>query len=50
MKRAGYPPAHTGGIEIAALSGGPIVLPLMGIVAFEMVMRKAFPPIIFPFE
>jgi len=37
MKKAGYPPEHAGGIETAASTCGPIVPPVMGIVAFIMV-------------
>ena len=37
MKKAGYPPEHAGGIETAASTCGPIVPPIMGIVAFVMV-------------
>lgn len=37
MKKAGYPPQHAGGIETAASTCGPIVPPVMGIVAFVMV-------------
>jgi TRAP transporter 4TM/12TM fusion protein len=37
MKKAGYPPEHAGGIETAASTCGPIVPPVMGIVAFVMV-------------
>ena len=37
MKKVGYPPEHAGGIETAASTCGPIVPPVMGIVAFVMV-------------
>ena len=37
MKKAGYTPEHAGGIETAASTCGPIVPPVMGIVAFVMV-------------
>jgi len=37
MKKVGYPPAHAGAIETAASTCGPIVPPVMGIVAFVMV-------------
>lgn len=37
MKKAGYSPEHAGGIETAASTCGPIVPPVMGIVAFVMV-------------
>jgi TRAP transporter 4TM/12TM fusion protein len=37
MKKVGYPPEHAGAIETAASTCGPIVPPVMGIVAFVMV-------------
>lgn len=43
MKKAGYPPAHAGGIETAASTCGPIVPPVMGIVAFVMVGFTGIP-------
>ena len=43
MKRAGYPAEHAGGIETAASTCGPIVPPVMGIVAFVMVGFTGIP-------
>ena len=43
MKKAGYPPEHAGGIETAASTCGPIVPPVMGIVAFVMVGFTGIP-------
>ena len=43
MKRAGYTPAQAGGIEAAASSGGSIMPPIMGIVAFVMAKYTATP-------
>ncbi len=43
MKRAGYSPEHAGGIETAASTCGPIVPPVMGIVAFIMVGFTGIP-------
>ncbi|UCH08535.1 MAG: TRAP transporter fused permease subunit [Deltaproteobacteria bacterium] len=43
MKRAGYTPEHAGGIETAASTCGPIVPPVMGIVAFVMVGFTGIP-------
>lgn len=37
MKKVGYTPEQAGGIESAASTAGPIVPPVMGIVAFVMV-------------
>ena len=37
MQKNGYPARHAGGIETAASTCGPIVPPVMGIVAFVMV-------------
>lgn len=36
MKRAGYPPAFAGAVEAAASTGGQIMPPLMGAVAFVL--------------
>ena len=43
MKKAGYTPEHAGGIETAASTCGPIVPPVMGIVAFVMVGFTGIP-------
>lgn len=43
MKKAGYKPEHAGGIETAASTCGPIVPPVMGIVAFIMVGFTGIP-------
>ena len=43
MKKAGYSPEHAGGIETAASTCGPIVPPVMGIVAFVMVGFTGIP-------
>lgn len=43
MKKAGYTPEHAGGIESAASTCGPIVPPVMGIVAFVMVGFTGIP-------
>jgi len=43
MKKAGYRPEIAGGIEAAASTCGPIVPPVMGIVAFVMVGFTGIP-------
>jgi len=43
MKKIGYTPAQAGGIEAAASTGGSIMPPVMGIVAFVMSQYTGIP-------
>ena len=58
MKRAGYPPAYAGAVEACASTGGTLMPPVMGAVAFimaeflnipygEIVIAAAVPSILF---